>query len=149
MAQDIVIPDKPMPQDFPQVGELPRQTKRMFATSVSKMIDGSTYVLYGFIFGTRQREGYFFLSNQTIGLTCSGKTERAGDRSGKGTVTCTGGGAFDGTSPLDIPAKVYGRLNGTTTGPVLDARGSRVGTNITRWSVSDFPDPSELIAAFK
>lgn len=139
-----VLPDRPRLGDFPKG---PRGSVALFATTVAKGNDGTVHVLQGFIWGKLNGDGLYAVHNPKTGLACNGRTVRMPDRSGKGDLTCTLGGRPLGSMPLEVPAGVYGRFRGTSTGELTDPGGRAIGVFMTSWAAGRFPDPAPMIAA--
>lgn len=141
-----VLPDEPRLRDFPKG---PRGSIALYTTTVAKGNDGTFQVMQGFIFGKLNGESVYVVHNPKTGLKCEGTTSRAADRSGKGVMTCSVEGRPLGTLPFDVAAGTYGKFRGTTTGKLIDPRGRQIGVFMTRWGALKFPDPLEMVAAFK
>lgn len=141
-----ILPENPRLRDFPKG---PRGAIAFYTTTVAKGNDGTFQVMKGFIYGKLSGDAIYVVHNPKTGLSCDGKTTRAADRSGKGSMSCSLDGKPLGTMPFDIPAAVYGKFRGTTTGKLVDPRGRQIGVFMTRWGAWKFPDPAEMLAAFK
>jgi hypothetical protein len=143
---EISVPDNPKLRDFPKG---PRGSIALYATIVAKGTDNTIIVMKGFIWGQLNGQGTYVVHNPTIGITCNGTTRRMPDSSGQGDLSCSLAGQFLGSGPLHVPAGVYGKLKGTSTGGLADANGKKIGTFMTRWAAGAFPDPLAMIDAFK
>jgi hypothetical protein len=148
-AQDLVLPSEPDPRALARAIGVPRGNIAMFNTTVVRLDSGTFHVLYGFIFGNMKRDGIIHVANDVDGLVCQGKTTRQPDRSGKGEISCLQNGKLVGISPVDIATGVYGKFNGIDSGVVLDPNGKQIGTVITQWHASAFPDAAKIVAMWK
>ncbi len=140
-----ILPDQPRLRDFPRG---PFGSIALYTTTVAKGRDGTIHVMQGFIWGRPNGKGSYIVRNPKTGLSCSGETVRMPDRSGKGDLRCSFEDQPLGVMPLYVPAGIYGRFKGTSTGNLIDPAGRQIGVFMTRWAAGSFPDPIEMIAAF-
>lgn len=136
-AEGLVAPPLPEAGDYPT----PPGYLRFYATSVSRMTDGSSLVQYGYLFGRLDGHVLMVLENRDEGLVCRGETGRKGWPENRSVVTCTKFGKAHSHSDMEIRGKKSRSPAGSVTSPILDDAGRVVGESVLRWNPLRFPAP--------
>lgn len=134
-AEALSLPPTPVASTYPT----PEGYLRFFATSVSRMKDGTSLVQYGYLFGRLDGHVLMVMENQDQGLVCHGETGRKDWPADRSVVTCTKHGKKHSHSVMKVEGKRSKAPIGSVTSPIRDDAGRIVGESILQWNPFRFP----------
>lgn len=111
------------------------------ATAVSKLDNGDTFSLYGFVFTKLNGEARFAFENAQLGVVCKGQVAK----SGASSSTCSQNGKVMTKSSSTVNSG-GGKKSGANISSIKDPSGKVIGKSIVSWALKSFPDAKPLLA---